>query len=86
MCGTSATCKDNTAGEYCDAANNVCKCTSTLDSCAGERSGEYCDALGNSGSGECKCSASVPACSSPTPECNSGTCIDGNFYDLKKFN
>ena len=40
-CGTAETCKDKTTGEFCDAANNICKCSSTEDACA---NGQVCNA------------------------------------------
>ena len=78
-CGSSGSCSGLSTGEFCDAANSVCKCTSSLDSCAGQASGEFCDKSGNSGAGECKCSSSVEACSGKTPFCYNGACVGGEF-------
>ena len=67
-CGTASTCVGQTSGTYCDAANNVCKCSSTVDACSGTT--DTCD------SGTCKCGTAA-ACSNSGETCQSGTCKCG---------
>ena len=67
-CGTAATCVGQTSGTFCDAANNVCKCSSTVDACTGTT--DTCD------SGTCKCGTAA-ACSNSGETCQSGTCKCG---------
>ena len=35
QCGTSTSCSGLTTGSYCDAANNICKCSADVASCSG---------------------------------------------------
>ena len=68
-CGTSSTCVGKTTGSYCDAANNLCKCSASVDSCSG--SSDTCTA------GVCKC-GSADACSGTTDTCTNGVCKCGS--------
>jgi hypothetical protein len=67
-CGTASTCVGQTSGTYCDATNNVCKCSSTVAACSGTT--DTCD------SGTCKCGTG-DACSNSEETCQSGTCMCG---------
>ena len=67
-CGTASSCSGQTSGSYCDAANNVCKCSATVDACSGTT-----DTCTN---GVCKCGSSDP-CSVSGETCSSGTCKCG---------
>ena len=68
MCGTATTCVGQASGAYCDATNNVCKCSSTVDACSGTT--DTCT------SGVCKCGTN-DACSNSGETCSSGSCLCG---------
>ena len=62
-CGRSPSCDGSLTAPFCDASNNVCKCSSTVDSC--KNLGETCQ------NGQCKC-GTIDSCASLTeaPYCN----------------
>ena len=68
-CGSSTSCAGVTSGAYCDATNNVCKCSSTVAACSGTT--DTCT------SGACYCGTSGAACSISGETCQSGTCKCG---------
>ena len=71
-CGTASTCVGNTAGSYCDADNNVCKCSSTVAACSGTT--DTCDT--STSPATCKCGGNA-ACSNSGEKCSSGVCKCG---------
>ena len=64
-CGTASSCAGLTTGSYCDASNNICKCTSSLAACTDSTVGSICVPDGNGGSGDCNCTSSL-SCTSRT--------------------
>lgn len=95
MCGTIGSCKDDATAPFCDPNNNVCKCSSTVDSCKNE--GETCQGgqcscgtqgfscAGLTGAPYCDAEASVCKCSETTEACdqfNGYTCSNGLCKNL----
>jgi len=91
-CGTASSCKDLSAGPYCDAPNNVCACSATAPFCSGATntcvdgickcgSSEACSGTSDTcDRGICKCGSSswASACSVTGDTCDSGTCKCGS--------
>ena len=68
-CGSANSCSGSTSAPYCDASNNVCKCSASVAACSGTT--DTCD------SGTCKCGTGS-ACSVSGETCSSGTCKCGS--------
>ena len=77
MCGNTTTCLGEMTGEYCDAANGLCRCSMYVDKCRYPEvcrvEGCYCgynDSCANQPTGSfcdpinsvCKCTKDVDAC------------------------
>ena len=70
MCGTAASCHESKQGKYCDAANNMCRCSSSLMACVGSETCEEVTLTSGLKEMRCKCgnddtcdgSAQAPYC------------------------
>ena len=73
MCGTSLSCAGQATGSYCDAANNICKCSSSVSACTGSD----VDTCVNNAA--CHCGTTGAACSGSSAVCTNGACgMDNN--------
>merc|ERR1712141_270753 len=68
-CGSAASCEGETTGAFCDATNNVCKCSADVDKCT---------APNECNNGQCADPCDGITCAVADETCDGGTCKCGS--------